>query len=449
MIVMKFGGSSVKDAERIRYVVSLIEQRLNQKPIIVFSAMGKTTDGLLEAGRKALVGEVDIAALKDHHFQVCQDLGIATDSIAPLFDELLDLLKGIALIKEFSPKTSDYLVSFGERLSVRVISGYLNLKGIKARSFDGWETGIITDSNFIEAEVLPETYDRIAAELGSLKTNYTFTPIVTGFIAKDTSGSITTLGRGGSDLTAALLGSALEVEEIQVWKDVDGILTCDPRVVSAARPVPEISFEEASELAYFGAKVLHPLSIQPAMARGIPVRVKNSYNPEHPGSVIVGESSPSPTLVKTITCKRDVTLVDIVSTRMLGQFGFLAKVFQSFNENKISVDMVATSEVSVSLTLNSKHDLTNIEKALSEIARVNISRKKALLSLIGDVKHSSSILRSVFTVLADKNINVQMISQGASKVNIGFIVEDSEVDNCIKALHAFFFEQCGAKKEAA
>jgi aspartate kinase len=231
-----------------------------------------------------------------------------------------------------------------------------------------------------------------------------------------------------------------------VWKDVDGILTTDPRIVSAARPVPLVSFEEASELAYFGAKVLHPLSIQPAMRKNIPVRVKNSYNPTHPGSLIVEKSDKDPDLlVKAITCKRNVTLVDIVSTRCLGQHGFLAKVFQLFADHAISVDMVATSEVSVSLTLNNGAELTGVVKALSEFASVVVSESKAILSLIGNIDRSSEILDTAFATLKHEGVNVQMISHGASKVNIGLIVEESEIEGCVKAMHKFFFEDAPAR----
>jgi aspartate kinase len=446
MIVLKFGGSSVKDASRVRHVIGLIAERVAEKPILVFSAMGNTTDNLLEAGRQALHNDPGLdtfvsGRLVEFHLQNAQDLGVDPTPLLPLLDELKSLLKGISLLRELSPKTKDYLMSFGERLAVRILAPALSNAGIAAQYFDAWDIGFRTDTTFNEAEVLDETYENIANTLLPVLSHNKITPVITGFIAHSLAGDITTLGRGGTDLTASTVGAALGVREIEVWKDVDGILTTDPRIVSAARPVPLVSFEEASELAYFGAKVLHPLSIQPAMRKNIPVRVKNSYNPSHPGSLIVEKSDKDPDLlVKAITCKRNVTLVDIVSTRCLGQHGFLAKIFQLFADHAISVDMVATSEVSVSLTLNNGAEIGGVVKALSEFATVNVSKHKAILSLIGNIDRSSEILDTAFATLRQEGVNVQMISHGASKVNIGLIVEESEIESCVKAMHKFFFE---------
>lgn len=446
MIVMKFGGSSVRDAERIHYVANLVRASLAEQPLLVISALGSTTNHLIEAGQTALKGKVALDKLRTHHLETAKALGIATSELDALFAELRDLLKGISLLQELSKKTLDHLLSFGERLAVRIVAPYLTQAGVPARSFDAWDIGFLSDSKFNDAEIQEETFASIARELDQVRSAYPFTPVVTGFIAKDRNGHITTLGRGGSDLTAAVIGAALGVKEIQVWKDVDGILTTDPRIVSSAVPVANISYEEASELAYFGAKVLHPLSMQPAMQRNIPVRVKNSYNPEHPGTLVTATGAVMNGLVKAITCKRDVTLIDIVSSRMLGQYGFLARVFQIFNDRKVSVDMVATSEVSISLTLDKGAEIDALLPELEQIARVRVSRGKAILSLIGDIRRSSEILDESFSILRRLGINVQMISQGASKVNIGLIVEDSEVEGCIKELHRCFF---GAAEAAA
>lgn len=440
MIVMKFGGSSVRDAERILHVIKLVKNYSDKNPVLVFSALGKTTDLLLRAGEDALNGSVSVTSVREHHYNTALELGIDKEPLDPLFEELEDLLKGVSLLKELSSKTKDYLVSFGERLAARIISSAFNKQGLHTQWYDAWDIGFTTNSHFGDAEILPETYQNVKEILSAARTKSPHIPVVTGFIAKDPTGRITTLGRGGSDLTASILGSALGAEEIQVWKDVDGILTTDPRIVASAKPVPFVTFEEAAELAYFGAKVLHPLSIQPAMRCGIPVRVKNSYNPEHPGTLIVGSGLDSDGLVKAITCKRNVTLIDIVSSRMLGQYGFLASVFQIFNDFEVSVDMVATSEVSVSLTINNGAELQSVCAALEKIAKVTIGKNKAILSLIGNVGRASEILDSAFAILRSRSVNVQMISQGASKVNIGLIVEDSEVEDCIQNLHSHFFE---------
>ncbi|MBN2423029.1 aspartate kinase [Candidatus Woesearchaeota archaeon] len=440
MIVMKFGGSSVANAERIKHVAEIIKMNLDEEPVIVVSAMGKTTDNLLAAADAALKGKPNIDAIKELHFQACKDLGISKKEVEDLIQELSQLLVGIVLIKEVSLRTKDYLISFGERLSVRVLSAYLDKIGISSKYHDAFDIGFITDSNFTNAGILDETYKNIDNKLGKLKDNYSYTPVITGFIAKDKDGNITTLGRGGSDLTASVIGTALEAKEVQVWKDVDGILTTDPRIVENTKSLEAVSFEEAAELAYFGAKVLHPRSMLPAMKKNIPVRVKNSYNPKHPGTKIVAKLEDEDTLLKAITIKKNITLVDIVSTRMLGQYGFLAKVFDIFNKERISVDMVATSEVSVSLTLDNGNGLSDLREKLEEIANVNIKKGKTIISLIGNVHHSSEILNKACGVLKNNNINVQMISQGASKVNIGFIVDDDEAEICVKELHKSFFE---------
>ncbi|MDD3148741.1 MAG: aspartate kinase [Candidatus Riflebacteria bacterium] len=442
MSVMKFGGSSLANADRIRHVTDIIKMFIDEGPIIVASAMGKTTDNLLAAAELAVSGTISLEEIRKLHFSVAEELKVNADSVSELLNELEKLLEGISLIKEISPRTKDYLVSFGERLSVRILSAYLGSSGMPARFFDAWDIGFTSNSSFTNAEVLEETSEKISASLGELKSAYAYTPVITGFVAKDKKGSITTLGRGGSDLTASYLGSALGVKEIQVWKDVDGILTTDPRVVKCARPVKNISFEEASELAYFGAKVLHPRSILPAMAGNIPVRVKNSYNPAHSGTLILSRLDDEKELLRVLTFKKHVTVVDIVSTRMLGQYGFLAKVFQIFDEQQISVDMLATSEVSISLTLDSLNgSLDRLRTELEKVANVRIKSGKTIITMVGNVKHSSQILEKTFAVLASNNINVQMISQGASKVNISFIVDDAESDICITELHRAFFEE--------
>ncbi len=443
MIVMKCGGSSVKNAERIKAVIEIIRGNLKEKPVMVFSAMGKVTDLLLESGEKALHhATVDIAEIRKVHKEAILELSIMPEGMDALLLELENLLRGIALIGELSPRTRDLLVSFGERLSVRVITAGLNKAGIPAKHYDAWDVGFITNSEFLNASLLPHAFDRIRTALAPVVDEYAFTPVITGFIGKDEKGRVTTLGRGGSDLTASILGNALDAKEVQVWKDVDGLLTTDPKAVHEARIVEEISFEEASELAYFGAKILHPQSILPAMEKNIPVRVKNSYWPESPGTVIRRDvESRSP--VKVITFQRHVTLVDIVSTRMLGLHGFLARVFQVFARHAVSVDMIASSEISISLTLNrnggSEETLEKLGNELQEFAHVSVRPEKGIVTVIGDVIHSSVVLAEIMSLLVKLGIRVQMISQGASKVNISFIVDSDEVEPVVKALHRQFF----------
>ncbi|XP_022939631.1 aspartokinase 2, chloroplastic-like isoform X2 [Cucurbita moschata] len=454
--VMKFGGSSVASAERMIEVAELIRSFPEERPLIVLSAMGKTTNKLLLAGEKAVscgaTNASDIEEMKfikQLHLKTADELGVNRSIIANHLDELEQLLKGIAMMKELTLRTRDYLVSFGECMSTRIFAAYLNRIGVKARQYDAFEIGFITTDDFTNADILEATYPAVAKRLLGDWNSDPAIPIVTGFLGKGwRSCAVTTLGRGGSDLTATTIGKALGLREIQVWKDVDGVLTCDPNIYSGAEPVPFLTFDEAAELAYFGAQVLHPQSMRPAREGDIPVRVKNSYNPQAPGTLITRNRDMSKAVLTSIVLKRNVTMLDIVSTRMLGQYGFLAKVFAIFEDLGISVDVVATSEVSLSLTLDPsklwsreliQQELDHVVEELEKIAVVKLLQHRSIISLIGNVQRSSLILEKAFHVFHTNGVNVQMISQGASKVNISLIVNDNEAEQCVRALHSVFF----------
>ncbi|XP_011097259.1 aspartokinase 2, chloroplastic isoform X2 [Sesamum indicum] len=455
--VMKFGGSSVASADRMKEVADLILSFPEERPVIVLSAMGKTTNKLLLAGEKSVTCGVsnvsdleELTFIKDLHLRTADELGVERSVISKHLFELEQLLNGIAMMKEMTPRTKDYLVSFGECMSTRIFAAYLNKIGVKARQYDAFEIGFITTDDFTNADILEATYPAVAKRLHGDWISDPAIPIVTGFLGKGwRSCAVTTLGRGGSDLTATTIGKALGLREIQVWKDVDGVLTCDPNIYPRAAPVPLLTFDEAAELAYFGAQVLHPQSMRPAREGDIPVRVKNSYNPKAPGTLITRTRDMSEAVLTSIVLKRNVTMLDIVSTRMLGQFGFLAKVFSIFEDLGISVDVVATSEVSISLTLDPsklwsreliQQELDHVVEELEKIAVVNLLQHRSIISLIGNVQRSSLILEKAFHVLRTNGVNVQMISQGASKVNISLIVNDSEAEQCVRALHSAFFE---------
>jgi aspartate kinase len=449
MIVMKFGGSSVADAERIRHISGIVEGRLDKKPVLVLSAMGDTTDHLLEAADAALKGgPVSISKIETLHLEAVHRLGLSgvLQEINPLLEELKSLLVGISLIKELTRRTRDYLVSFGERLSVRITTAWLEACGVRAAARDAWDAGFVSDSNYGAADIAAESWERIPRALCPLVEGGTL-PVVTGFIAKDGNGNITTLGRGGSDLSATIIAAACGADEVQIWKDVDGILTADPRIVRDARPVETVTYDEAAELAYFGAQVLHPRAMQPCIKTGTPVLVKNSYNPEAPGTRIVSALPGKTGPVRTITSRKNVTLVDLASTRMLGQYGFLEGVFSACARRQISVDMVATSEVSVSLTLDTANDLGELKKDLDKFASVNIKTGRAIVTIIGDVRRSSEILARAFRTCEILGVTVQMVSQGASKVNISFIVDDTEALEVVKALHGDFFDAIAVSGE--
>jgi aspartate kinase len=298
---MKFGGSSLANAERILHVTELIKEQisLGYRPrAVICSAMGKTTNSLLSAGDAALEGRVNVDAIRTLHTSALDEFNLpdsVRDEVNNLLNECEDMLNGVRMIQELSPKSLDQLVSYGERCSVRIVAARLNQIGVPAQAFDAWDVGVLTDSNFGDAKILKSSEEAINKAFE--KMDPAVVAVVTGFIGKDPSGKITTLGRGGSDLTATAIGSACRLDEIQVWKDVDGILTTDPRMVPSAIPVEDVSYEEAAELAYFGAQVLHPIAMQPAMKYDVPVRVKNSYNPSAKGSVISRRQGPAPNLV--------------------------------------------------------------------------------------------------------------------------------------------------------
>lgn len=440
MIVMKFGGSSVANAERIKHVASIIKAYREKRPVVVLSAMGDTTDHLLAAADLAVTGTVDVAGVAKLHEETARELGINIDAIEALLSELKQLLTGISMLKEISRRSRDYLVSFGERMSVRMMAAYLKSQGVDAKFYDAWDIGFVSDSNYMAAELLDEVWENIPRHLGSYSKGLdNAIPIVTGFIAKDKRGIITTLGRGGSDLTATMIGAAMNAEEVQTWKDVDGILTSDPRVVKEAKPVPEVTYEEAQELAMFGSQVLHPRSMVPVRKSGTPVRVKNSYNIESKGTIIVERHSGKVPPVCAITSVKHVQLIDMVSNRMLGAAGFLAHIFNNFLKWNVCIDVIATSEVSVSCTVSGKEKLEGLAQDLSKACDVSVRKERAIVTVICDVEHSSAILASGFEALADEGINVQMISQGASKVNISFIVNDDEADRTVQILHQAYF----------
>lgn len=428
-----------------------------ETPVVVLSAMGKTTNNLLLAGEKAVscgapkASEIDeLAVIKELHLRTIDELGLDSSIVSGFLDELEQLLKGVAMMKELTLRTRDYLVSFGECMSTRIFSAYLNKLGKKARQYDAFDLGFITTDDFTNADILEATYPAVAKRLHGDWIDDPAIPIVTGFLGKGwKSCAVTTLGRGGSDLTATTIGKALGLREIQVWKDVDGVLTCDPNIYANAVPVPYLTFDEAAELAYFGAQVLHPQSMRPAREGGIPVRVKNSYNRHAPGTVITKTRDMRKSILTSIVLKSNITMLDIVSTRMLGQYGFLAKVFSIFEDLGISVDSVATSEVSISLTLDPsklwsreliQQELDHVVEELEKIAVVHLLQHRSIISLIGNVQRSSLILEKAFNVLRRNGVNVQMISQGASKVNISLVVNDSEAKQCVQALHSAFFE---------
>ena len=470
-VVMKFGGSSVADAERMREVASIVLAFPEEMPVLVLSAMGKTTNNLLAAGEQAMqcddadeVAKLEpVVAIRKLHEDTMDELGVDDETraeVSKLLNKMEQVCTGVALMQECTSRTRATLVSFGERMSTRIFASYLRSMGLKSTQYDAFDAlGFVTTDVFENGDILPVTYDNVAKALALGKNatdggSVANVAVVTGFLGRgEKTGAIATLGRGGSDLTATVIGAALALPEVYVWKDVDGVLSADPREVEGTVAMAFLSFQEATELAYFGAQVLHPQSMRPAMdSDALCVRVKNSYNVRAPGTLI-GHERPGGTedwLLTSIVRKKNVTMLDIVSTRMLGQYGFLAKVFNIMDKAGISVDCVATSEVSVSLTLDPakvwSRDLVQEElDALVEefenagIARVKVTTGHSLISLIGNVERNNEIMQRGFKALGDANVKVQMISQGASKTNISLLVNDEQGSEAVNAIHREFF----------
>ena len=440
MIVMKFGGSSVAGAEKISRVVEIVRARLSRKPVLVVSAFRGTTDDLLALARESLGGDLSrFESIARRHREAAAELGVDAAPLTPLLEELEALVRGISLIKELTPRTLDRVAGFGERLSCRLIAGAFAKAGIPARGVDAFAAGLITDDRFGAAAPLPEADAALRAAFAEIRD----LPVVTGFIGRTRAGEITTLGRNGSDYSATIVGAALGADEIEIWSDTDGIMTADPRLVPGARPLSVLSFAEACELAYYGGKVLHPHTLVPAMAKDIPVRVLNTFKPEHPGTAIIAhptKAAPGASLLKSIAFKRRQLIVSASSPRMTSGPGFLARIFAAFARHEIDVDMVATSEVSVSATAGSER---NVERAVAELSaefEMTVERGQAVICAVGDGLQSvPGVAADVFSAVRDGGVNVRMISQGASKNNVAFVVEDADVERAVRALHDRFF----------
>jgi aspartate kinase len=450
MIVMKFGGSSVESASAIERVAGIVRGALARKPVVVVSAMGKTTQQLLTMGEEAAAGEKDRAleklqALREMHEREIGALlpassqGELRQILDGHFGEMADLLGQLSAAGEFAPESIDALSSYGERLSSQLISLVILRFGMSAAHVDA-RCVVITDGRHKAATPLySETYARARDKILPL-ISQSKVPVLGGFIGSTQNGVTTTLGRGGSDFSAAIIGAGIEAEEIQIWTDVDGVMTCDPKLVPEARRVKTISFAEAAELAYFGAKVLHPSTLLPAMEKNIPVVVLNSRRPDFAGTRIVADAVPCSNVIKAISCKRGIYIVNIRSTRMLMAHGFLQRIFEIFSRAETAVDMLASSEVSVSLTIDNPARLTEICEALREFSEVSIEKDHAIVCVVGDnLRHTPGVAARAFGALP--GINIRMISQGASLLNIGFVVAAGDAEKAVKLLHQEFFRE--------
>jgi aspartate kinase len=458
--IMKFGGTSVEGATAFKNVAAIVSDRQSLRPVVVVSAMAGFTDALIESVQLALtLGAVEAAGKLEKHFdrhlRVIDALLLSeAEHMRELIDqsrvEITELLKtavteltdvGVGAHSEARQRRrffEDAIVSFGERLSAAMLAAVLVENGVAGQYADARRCVITDDEHGCATPLMAETFRHTRAQLEPLIAS-AVVPVLGGFIGSTLSGETTTLGRGGSDYTAALIGAALEANEIQIWTDVPGVLTADPRLVPKAHTVPHLSFEEAAELAYFGAKVLHPKTLHPAIERDIPVRICNSRAQESGSTLVVGETKKSPQTVKAIAHKTGVTTVQVTSTRMLGAYGFLRALFEVFDEHKTAVDVVTTSEVSVSLSLDDTTSLSEIVEKLERLGTVSIEEKCAILCVVGEgLRSTPGIAARIFSTISD--INVSLISQGASRINLTFAVEEARVRETVARLHKEFFE---------
>ena len=450
MIVCKFGGTSVGDAEAIRRTTAIVRSRVDKQPIVVVSALGGATNQLLalaeQAARGQLIGALRaVQNLRERHLKEAAALlgtgesaSEIADELSGMFDELASLAEALSVLGHITPRSLDAVAAFGEQTSSLMIAAAFQCAGLAAEHVDARKV-MITDDHFTRAEPQPDAIAEAARQHLLPLVREGKIPVLGGFIgATVKDGITTTLGRGGSDYSASLIGSALKVEEIEIWTDVDGMLTADPRVVKTSRTIEQVGFEEASELASFGAKVLHPYTIAPAVRVGIPVWVLNSRNPEGRGTLITADAPRRP--VTAIAGKSSVTLVKIRSPRMLLTEGFLRELFGVFERHKISVDVVATSEVSVSLTVDDASRLDDVMSDLRQLGDVAIERNRGIVALVGTaLSESGGAMSRALGCIGD--LRLYMLSLSATGINLTMVVDSDEVDALMQRLHAEFFEK--------
>ena len=460
MIVMKFGGTSVENAAAIDRVASIVRRRLDHhRPVVVVSALAGITDSLIDMSQEAANGDAGRAlrlfdALHERHRCVAAELMHGEIGQAVLSDleahlaRLRQVLCGVAAVNELSPRTSDYVLGFGETLSTVIVTAAFRVRGIRADAVDAREC-IVTDATYTRA--VPQfdiTNARLKKRLSPLLEEESV-PVLGGFIAATSDGIPTTLGRGGSDFSAAIVGAALSAKRIEIWTDVQGMMTTDPRLCADAQRIDSLGFDEAAELAYFGAKVLHPATLIPAVKRNIPVWVLNSHEPSGRGTCIRARTPRCPTLFRAIAAKKGITVVTLKAPRELMASGVLASVFSAFKRHKCTVDLVSTSNVSVSVAIESLPDSQALVAELKEVGEVEVEHQKAIVCLVGEnIRGKIGLAARVFHCVADAKVNVHMISQGASEINISLVVDEGDVPAAVRHLHSEFFKTQPAAPEA-
>lgn len=452
MIVMKFGGTSVENERAIRRVGEIVRGRLKQKPVVVVSAMAGVTDALVAMSKSASRGSLPQAfkllrQVKQRHLTAAAELVGAKESaslkefIQSQCDALQEVLRGVAALGELSPRTTDNILSFGEVMSSHMVAAAFAGMGMNSVAVDSRKC-VVTDAGHTRAvPQMEDTADRLRAQVRPLLAAGKVA-VMGGFIGATPLGVTTTLGRGGSDFSAAIVGACLQARRIEIWTDVDGMMTTDPRICPDAQKIDVIAFEEASELAYFGAKVLHPATLIPAVEKDIPVYILNSRNPRNKGTCVRRHAKSGANCFRAIAMRKGAQVISVRSPRMLMAHGFLRALFEAFDRHECVADLVSTSEVSVSVTLDGARDVSRLVKDLEKLGEVSVERNKAIICLVGeDISGRVGIAAEVFGVMARAKVNLHMISQGASEINISFVIEERDAVTAVKALHQHFFEQ--------
>lgn len=438
MIVAKFGGTSVSSKERVLSLCNIVESELERQPVVVVSALSGVTDLLLSLPTlpKNRIGKT-IREIRDKHNNLAAQLWFDKEvqqDIMQFIDSKLEEVARLNFKENPTKQFLDKLASYGEIMSAHIITEALSRKGIKAVRVIATDL-IVTNGHFGSAEFLLKPTKKRTIKILMPLIKDGVVPVITGFIGSTKEGQVTTLGRGGSDYTASIIGFCLGASEIQIWTDVDGMFTADPRFFESAKSLPVVSFKEASELATFGARVLHPRTIKPAIVANIPVKVLNTFNPISAGTLIKEKIENLPS-IRAIAFKRKINLINIYSSEMLLQKGFLARIFKVFAKNNLSVDLVSVSEVSVSVTLDGSESLTNTAEEISDFANVSVVRGLGMVSLIGEgITDSTQTIKKIFDILDKEKILTRMVSLGATDINISIVIESERIEQAVKVLH--------------
>jgi len=460
-VVMKFGGSSVATGKNIRHVAKLISDcGVGCRVVAVVSALEGVTNKLIEAAEEAKNGNHNYVQafkqeMREKHLaaaeEAIEDEQIKAEVkqiISERVNELGQVLTGIAYVGELTPKSKDLVMSFGERLSAPIVSAVLRDFGLKSVHLTGGEAGIATDSNFGEAGLLMNfTKFQLKKNLEPLLDEGVI-PVITGFIAETQHGEITTLGRGGSDYTATIVGAALEADEVWIWTDVDGLMTADPKIVSSAKTITEISFQEATELTIFGVKAMHPRALEPARKEGIPVRIRNVFNPDNPGTLITKQQQlETKNGVKAVTMVKNVAVITVSGAGMVGAPGTAAKVCDVLGKENINILMISqsVSEANISLVIQRgllERAVSTLEIALlgrDFIRKVTAEDDMCVIAVLGaGMKGMPGVAARIFSAVARKGINVSMIAQGSSELNVSFVVKEADGAEAVRAIHEEF-----------